>query len=123
MTRRRHRTGAGAIVRAIREQSDRIIGAIHETTAEQNASREAMGDVVLQKGARFLRAALDDATPRTIVTDPGGEGRPRAVTLAPPAANEGGTAPPSSGLRPGPTTPPGGPANDDEPPPRSGPRK
>ena len=77
------------IVRAICEQGDRIITAIREASTEQNASREAMADAVLQKGAGFLRAALDEGTPRTVVLDP-------------PVAND--------------TTPPGGPANDDEPP-------
>jgi hypothetical protein len=29
-----------------------------------------MADVMLQRGAGFLRAALDEATPRTVVLDP-----------------------------------------------------
>ena len=100
--RRRRRTGAGAIVRELRAQGDRIVGATHEATAEQNASRGAMAETMLRSGAGFLRAALDEATPRTVVLDP-------------PVANDTRT--------PGPTTPPSGPANDDEPPPGSDPRR
>ena len=109
-------------MRALRAQGDRIIGAIREATADQNTSREAMADTILQRGAAFLRAALDEGLPRTLVTDPGGPDRPRTVVLDPPVANEGGAAPPSSRRRPGPTTPPDGRANGDEPPP-SKPRK
>jgi|GEM_PF-5733284 len=100
--KRRRREGAGAIVRAIEAVGDRILGAIREVSAEQNAGREAMAESMLQSGASFLRAALDEGTPRTVVLDP-------------PVANDTRT--------PGPTTPPGGPANDDGPPSESGPRK
>ena len=81
---RRRREGTGAIVRELREQSDRIIDAIRETSAEQIASREAMADVMLQRGAGFLRAALDEATPRTVVLDP-------------PVANDTSDPPPKGG--------------------------
>jgi hypothetical protein len=81
----------GALVRELRAQGDRIVDAIRETSAEQAASREAMADVMLQRGAGFLRAALDEGTPRTVVLDP-------------PTANDT--------RDPAPTTPPGGPAND-----------
>lgn len=102
MTRRRRRSGVGALVRELRAQSDRIIDAIREVGAEQSASRDAMADAIMVKGAGFLRAALDEAAPRTVVLDP-------------PAANDTGGG--AEGERdPGPKTPPGGPANDDEPP-------
>ncbi len=105
MTRpRRRRMGAGAIVRAIGAAADRIVNAIREASAEGTASREAM----IARGGAFLRAALDEGTPRTVVLDP-------------PVANDTRT--------PDPTTPPGGPANDggegerppESEPPRSGP--
>lgn len=81
----------GAIVRELRELRAHIVDAIRETSTEQNANREAMADVMLQRGAGFLRAALDEGTPRTVVLDP-------------PIANDT--------REPAPTTPPGGPAND-----------
>lgn len=73
-----------------------------------------MGNEMLQRGAAFLRAALDEGTPRTIVTDPGGPDRPRTVTLEPPVANDRGEPPSSSERGPEPTTPTGGPANERE---------
>jgi hypothetical protein len=87
MTRRRRHTQAGAIVgpivRAIEAAADRIVGAIREASAEQIKSREAMGERLLAQGARFLRAALDDGMPRTVVLDP-------------PAANDAGDDAPES---------------------------
>ena len=88
---RKRRAGVGTLVRELRTQSDRIIDAIRETNEKQNASREAMADVMLQRGAGFLRAALEEGTPRTVVLDP-------------PVANDR--------REPAPTTPPGAPAND-----------
>jgi hypothetical protein len=64
VSRRRRRESA--IVRAIREQGDRIIVAIREASAEQNEHREAMAD----RAGDFLRAALDEGTPRAVVLDP-----------------------------------------------------
>jgi hypothetical protein len=96
---RRRRDGTGAIVRAIEATGARIIEAIREQGAEHKASREATAATILEQGYAFLRAALDDATPRTVVLDP-------------PAANDAGEPP----YAPGPTTPPGRPANDRDPP-------
>jgi hypothetical protein len=66
VSRRRRRDGAGAIVRAIREHGDRIILAIREASAEQKEHRAEMAD----RAGDFLRAALDEGTPRTVVLDP-----------------------------------------------------
>jgi hypothetical protein len=59
-----------ALVRELRAQGDRIVDAIREVGAEQTAGREAMADAIMVRGAGFLRAALDEATPRTVVLDP-----------------------------------------------------
>ena len=56
---RRRRDGTGAIVRAIREQGDRIVAAIRDTSAEQTASRAAMAEDIVKKGAIFVRASLE----------------------------------------------------------------
>ena len=54
-----------------------------------------MAERIIERGAGFLRAALDEATPRTVVLDP-------------PVASDTEEQPYALG----PTTPPGGPAND-----------
>jgi hypothetical protein len=76
-------------VREIRAQGDRIVDAIHEATARAEASREALGNLLLERDADFLRAALDEAAPRTIEVEPG------AVSMAPPVANDAGPESPS----------------------------
>jgi len=81
---RRQGPGTGAILRELRAQGDRIVAAIHEASAEQRAHREAQVD----RARTFLRDALDEGTPRTVVLDP----PPRAP------ANDTGE-PPESGPR------------------------
>ena len=83
------------IVIAIATAANTIVDAIRQTSAEQNANREAMADRIMEQGSAFLRAALDDAAPR-------------AVDIGPAAANDTDATP----YAPGPTTPPGGPANE-----------
>ena len=86
------------IVIAIATAANTIVDAIRQTSAEQNAKREAMADRIIEQGSAFLRAARDDAAPR-------------AVDIGPAAANDTDETP----YAPGPTTPPGGPANEDGP--------
>ena len=84
---------------AIATATDRIVGAIRETGAEQNANREATAKSIMVQGSAMLRAALNDAAPR-------------AVDIGPAIANDTDETP----YAPGPTTPPGGPENDHDPP-------
>jgi hypothetical protein len=119
-----------SIVRELRA----IRAAIVEASAEQKAHRDAIAKAMVDRVGVFLRAALDDATPRTVRLDPPVAndsahpgGRPRAPSDI---AHPGGRPrAPSDTRTAGPTTPPDGPANDandandDEPPPKSGPRR
>ena len=63
------------IVIAIATAANTIVDAIRQTSAEQNAKREAMADRIMEQGSAFLRAARDDAAPR-------------AVDIGPAAAND-----------------------------------
>jgi hypothetical protein len=63
---RRRRVRTGAIVREVRAAGERIIGAIRQASAEQKAHRE----VQVNRARDFLRAALDEGTPRTVVLEP-----------------------------------------------------
>jgi hypothetical protein len=91
-----------AILRELRA----IRTAILSASAEQKAHREATAEAMVDRVGVFLRDALDEATPRTVVLDP-------------PSAND------NEPRTAGPSTPPEGPANDDddEPPPKNGPRR
>ena len=67
------------MVREVRTTGARIIGAIRQASAEQRAHREEQ----VNRARDFLRAALDEGTPRTVVLDP-----PAANdTDAPPESN------------------------------------
>ena len=83
---------------AIATAAEKVVEAMRQTGAEQNAHRAAMADRIMEQGSAILRTALDDATPR-------------AVDIGPPAANDT-----DDRHVPGPTTPPEGPANDRDPP-------
>jgi hypothetical protein len=48
------------ILVAIATSTSMIVDAIHEASAEQNASREAMAERIMERGAGFLRDALDE---------------------------------------------------------------
>ena len=104
MSRRRRREGAGAIVRELRA----LRADLRALADDQNAHREAMVDGILDRGARFLRAALDETSGRTVTVDAAAG---RAVSFV---GND--TREPSPDLQAAPTTPPAAPANDDDPP-------
>ncbi len=136
---RRPGRGTGAILRELRVQGDRIVAAIREASAEQRAHREAQVD----RARTFLRDALDEGTPRTVVLDHPGE-RPSALADHPgerpsaladhpgerpsALADHPGERPSALADHPGerPSAladpPPRAPANDTGEPPESGPR-
>jgi hypothetical protein len=89
VSRRRHRAGTGAIIREIRALGDRVVTAIQEAGAGQEAGRAR----AIAQAAEILRATLQEGALRAVVVDPG-TGRSVLFT-----GNDTGDAPPESGRR------------------------